>query len=67
MPVPSIRHSAGGELVVIKQKIIGGKEREREKGAEEWDLGEKAITTLISGLSMACLSFKSLRLNFHCQ
>lgn len=30
MPVPSIRHSAGGESVVIKQKIIGGKERERE-------------------------------------
>lgn len=46
VPVPGLRHSTGGELV-IKQKLIRGKEK--QKGARQWEVGEKAVPTLISG------------------
>lgn len=59
VPVFGLRHSTWGE-VVIKQKLIRGKERQR--GARQWGVREKAVPTLISEPSMACLSFKSLRL-----
>jgi len=45
-PVPGLRHSTGGELV-IKQKLVRGKKK--QKGAKQWEVGEKAVPTLISG------------------